>query len=153
MKPYSVFIVLLFFVFANGVVAETDTRKYSQGSVIIEYSDFRESETPPSEIERLKECGDCPGIDGYLPRRITKGMRVIVRGDIFDIPISFTKDLYNLDVGIEFIQDAFKIIENRKGIRVELSGGDGSGAYSVTFDIDFKNMRVKRTLYSCRTHL
>ncbi len=147
MKPYSIFTVLLILVFVDSVVAETDTRKYSQGSVVIEYSEFRESETTPSEIGKLKECGDCPGIDGYLPDRITKGMWVTIRGDIFDIPISLTKDLYNLHIGPEYFRDVFKIVETRQGITVELSGGDAIASYRAIFDIDFKNMRAKRSIY------
>ncbi len=141
MKPYGVFIVLLIFVFTDSVVAETETRKYSQGSVVIEYSEFRESETTPSEIERLKKCGECNGIDGYLPHTITKGIWVKAGADILDIPILLIEDLYNLNIGLS------RVVEYREGIEIQLKGGDGIASYRAVFNIDFRNMRVKRSLY------
>src|SRR5687768_1954424 len=98
--------------------AEIDTREFSEGKVIIEYSFFNEDENEKSEIKYLIECGECLGIDGYLPETVLNKISIANQKGIFILPQALVSKIYNPHVGKEYIKDAFSVKSATNGVEV-----------------------------------
>jgi hypothetical protein len=132
---------------ASRAIADEDFRSYSQGKVFIEYGAFDKDSKTEDELTRIKRCGSCPGIDGYLPFTETLNLGLVVRGDKFLVHTSLVSPLYNLHVGPKFYERTFTVKETKNVVMVSVSGGDGAGSYDVEFDINLIDMQVVRKLY------
>ncbi len=143
-KAVSIFSFIFIVTCAN---AETEKREYSQGEVILEYARFEDKSKTKEDLESLKTCGNCPGIDGYLPDIVIDKILLRVRSDIFIIPQDLTAGLFNPHIGPNYKTDAFFIKQKPYGVLINLSGGDGTGSYKVSFKIDLIDMHVKRSLF------
>jgi len=148
-----VFSSLAVFVFAVSILNafalpdETDMREFGEGVLLYVFSQFREEEWPKELKDKLLACGDCPGIDGYLPRRYTKSIELKLKDKVYRIPKALTEDLYNPHVGIEYYRDVLRIVRDDKTIIINMEGGDGAGAYKVKFTINLTKMTVRRELF------
>ena len=50
-------------------------------------------------------------------------------------------------MGKAYYRDALKIVKDDKAIIINMSGGDGAGAYKVKFTINLTKMTVRRELF------
>jgi len=113
-----VFVVLIFDAFA--LSEEIDTREFRGGVLVYVFSQFKEEEWPKELKDKLLACGDCPGIDGYLPDRYTKSIELKLKDKVYRIPKALTEDLYNPHVGIEYYRDVLRIVRDDKTIMAQV---------------------------------
>ena len=126
---------------------ETDTREFRGGVLVYVFSQFKEEEWPKELKDKLQACGDCPGIDGYLPRRYTKSIELKLKDKVYRIPKALTEDLYNPHVGIEYYRDVLRIVRDDKTIIINMEGGDGIAGYKVKFTINLTKLTIRRELF------
>ena len=86
--------------------------------------------------ERRCKNGECREVDGGMwgmdsgiPRVITETLRVRIEGRSFPIPEKFYKDFTNTH--------AVNVSEDKERIILELKGGDGAGAYTARFVLEY----------------
>ena len=143
----SVFVYLVFILHTFAFSEEIDTREFQGGVLLYEFSQFKEKDWPKQFIDKLLTCSDCPGIDGYLPDFYTKGVVLKIDDKVYRLPEHLTQDLYDPHVGKAFYADALRVVKVNKTIIINMSGGDGSGAYKAKFTINLENKTVRRELF------
>jgi len=70
------------------VHAKTEKREFEGGAIYIQYSRFDLQNRTQEELDKVKRCATCPGIDGYLPEIVTESIWLEISGmnDGFAIP-------------------------------------------------------------------
>jgi len=143
----AVFVFAVLTLNAFALPDETDMREFRGGVLVYVFSQFREEEWPKELKDELLACGECPGIDGYLPDYYTKNVELKLKDKVYRIPKTLTEDLYNPHVGKSFHRDSLRIVGDDKTIIINMRGGDGAGAYKVEFTINLTKMTVRRELF------
>jgi len=143
----AVFVSVVLILDAFALPDEIDMREFREGVLLYVFSQFKEEEWPKELNDKLLVCGDCPGIDGYLPRYYTKSVELKLKDKVYRIPKALTEDLYNPHVGKAFSRDALRIMGDDKIIIINMRGGDGAAAYKVKFTINLTKMTIRRELF------
>jgi len=128
------------------VRAETEKREFEDGAIYIQYSRFDLQNRTQEELDKVKRCATCPGIDGYLPEIVTESIWLEISGNRITLPSSLSRDLLNPHVGPKYTKEAFSVSRDKDMIVLSLSGGDGSGSYKLSFKVDLQKMEVVREL-------